>query len=214
MTRHSFLRRIAGFAALTCLLASSAVRAEDAAPAAPKPAPAPVASAPAAISDIHIVVKTSKGDIKGTIFASKVPLTAANFLNLAKKGYYDGLTFHRVIPNFMIQGGDPRGNGTGGPGYEFADEFDSSLRHSKPGIFSMANAGPGTNGSQFFITHVPTPWLDGKHSVFGEVTDGQGVVNRIAKGDKIEKIEVLDSTDALFSAQADNLAKWNATLKK
>lgn len=211
MTRHSFLRRIAGFAALTCLLASSAVRAEDAAPAAPAPSPAPVS---AAISDIHIVVKTSKGDIKGTIFASKVPLTAANFLNLAKKGYYDGLTFHRVIPNFMIQGGDPRGNGTGGPGYEFADEFDSSLRHVKPGIFSMANAGPGTNGSQFFITHVPTPWLDGKHSVFGEVTEGQGVVNRIAKGDKIEKIEVLDSTDALFAAQADNIAKWNATLKK
>lgn len=210
MTRPSFLRRLAGFAALACIAATCGLRAEEAAPAAP----APKETAPAAVSDIRIVLKTSKGDIKGTLFASKVPMTAANFLNLAKKGFYDGLTFHRVIPNFMIQGGDPEGRGTGGPGYKFADEFDASLKHAKPGIFSMANAGPGTNGSQFFITHVPTPWLDGKHSVFGEVTEGQDVVNRIAKGDKIEKIEVLDPTDALFAAQAENLKKWNAALKK
>ena len=203
MTRQSFLRRIAGFAALACLALATGCT--------PKSTPTPT---PAAISDIHIVLKTSKGDIKGTLFASKVPMTAANFLNLAKHGFYDGLTFHRVIPNFMIQGGDPEGRGTGGPGYKFADEFDASLKHSKPGIFSMANAGPGTNGSQFFITHVPTPWLDGKHSVFGEVTKGQDVVNKIVKGDKIEKIDVLDSTDALFAAQAENLAKWNAVLKK
>lgn len=171
------------------------------------------AAKPAAVKDIRVVVKTSKGDIEGTLFASKVPMTTANFLNLAKKGYYDGLTFHRVIQGFMIQGGDPQGNGTGGPGYKFGDEFDPSLKHAKPGIFSMANAGPGTNGSQFFITHVPTPHLDGKHSVFGEVTKGQDVVDKIAKGDKINKIEVLDSTDALFEAQKANLEKWNAVLK-
>ena len=191
--------------------------AEEAAPAEAKPAvvaPAPTPPAPAAITDVRIVVKTDKGDIEGVIYASKVPMTAANFLNLAKRGYYDGLTFHRVIPEFMIQGGDPRGNGTGGPGYQFADEFHPSLRHSKPGIFSMANAGPGTNGSQFFITHVATPWLDGKHSVFGAVTKGLTTVNAIAKGDKILKIEILDPTDALFAAQAENLAKWNAVLKK
>jgi peptidyl-prolyl cis-trans isomerase B (cyclophilin B) len=169
--------------------------------------------AAAAVKDIHVVLKTSKGDIEGTIFASKVPMTAANFLNLAKKGYYDGLTFHRVIAGFMIQGGDPAGNGTGGPGYKFGDEFDKSLKHSKPGIFSMANAGPGTNGSQFFITHVPTPHLDGRHSVFSEVTKGQDVVDKIAIGDKINKIEVLDSTDALFEAQKANIEKWDAVLK-
>ncbi len=177
-----------------------------------KPAEKPAAEAPAKVTDIKIKITTSKGDIEGTIFASKVPMTAANYLNLAKRGFYNGLTFHRVIPNFMIQGGDPEGRGTGGPGYKFGDEFDATLKHSKPGIFSMANSGPGTNGSQFFITHVPTAWLDGKHSVFGEVTKGLDVVNKIAGGDKITKIEILDSTDALFAAQAENLKKWNAVL--
>jgi peptidyl-prolyl cis-trans isomerase B (cyclophilin B) len=171
------------------------------------------AAKPAAIKDIRLIVKTNKGDIEGTLFASKVPMTAANFLNLAKRGYYNGITFHRVIPDFMIQGGDPTASGAGGPGYKFADEFDASLKHSKPGIFSMANAGPATNGSQFFITHVPTPHLDGRHSVFGEVTKGQDVVNKIVQGDKIEKIEILDSTDALFAAQKANIDKWNAALK-
>ena len=114
----------------------------------------------------------------------------------------------------MIQGGDPTGTGTGGPGYRFADEIDKSLRHTKPGIFSMANAGPGTNGSQFFVTHVACPHLDGKHAVFGEVTKGQDVVNAIAQGDKIAKIEVLDATDDLFAAQKANLDKWNAVLGK
>ena len=171
------------------------------------------AKAAVTVKDIKIKMVTSKGEIEATLFASKVPMTAANFLNLAKKGYYDGITFHRVIPDFMIQGGDPTATGTGGPGYKFGDEFDPSLKHNKPGIFSMANAGPGTNGSQFFITHVPTPHLDGKHSVFGEVTKGQDVVNKIVKGDKITKIEVLDSTDALFEAQKANLEKWNASLK-
>jgi len=171
------------------------------------------AKAAVTVKDIKIKMVTSKGEIEATLFASKVPMTAANFLNLAKKGYYDGITFHRVIPDFMIQGGDPTATGTGGPGYKFGDEFDPSLKHNKPGIFSMANAGPGTNGSQFFITHVPTPHLDGKHSVFGEVTKGQDVVNKIVKGDKITKIEVIDSTDALFEAQKANLEKWNASLK-
>ena len=166
------------------------------------------------MSDIRIIIKTNKGDIETTVFASKAPLTAANFLNLAKSGYYDGIVFHRVIPDFMIQGGDPTGTGMGGPGYKFEDEFAPGLKHDKPGYLSMANAGPGTNGSQFFITHVPTPWLDGKHAIFGEVTKGQDVVNAIAKGDKIEKIEILDSTDALFEAKKDRIDKWNASVKK
>jgi peptidyl-prolyl cis-trans isomerase B (cyclophilin B) len=166
------------------------------------------------MQDIRIILHTSKGNIEGTLFASKVPNTVANFLNLAKKGFYDGITFHRVIKDFMIQGGDPTGTGMGGPGYKFADEIDRSLKHNKPGIFSMANAGPNTNGSQFFITHVPTPHLDGKHAVFGEVTKGQDVVNRIEKGDKISQFEVLDSTDELFTAQASSIENWNASMKK
>ena len=170
--------------------------------------------APAKVTDIKIVVKTTKGEIEGTIFASKVPMTAANFLNLAQRGYYDGLTFHRVIPDFMIQGGDPTGTGRGGPGYRFGDEFKADLKHGKPGIFSMANAGPGTNGSQLFITHKATPWLDGRHSVFGEVTKGQEVVDAIVKGDKITGIEIKGSTEALFAAEKANLNKWNAVLDK
>ena len=166
-----------------------------------------------AMDDIRIIVKTSKGDIEGTLFASKAPITVANYLNLAKRGYYDGLTFHRVIPNFMIQGGDPDGTGGGGPGYTFEDEVKTGLKHDKPGIFSMANRGPGTNGSQFFITHVPTPWLDGKHTVFGEVTKGQDVVNAIEQGDKIVKIEILDSPDALFEAEKAKITEWNKKLK-
>ncbi len=197
----------------TLLALTTSLRAADSAPATP-PAPAPAPAAPAPVKDIRIVLHTSKGDIEGTLFATKAPMTVANYLNLASKGFYNGLTFHRVIPNFMIQGGDPLGNGTGGPGYQFADEFDASLKFSKPGLFAMANSGPATNGSQFFITHVPTPWLDGHHTIFGEVTKGQDVVNKIAVGDKITKIDLLDSPDALFKAHAANLAKWNAVLKK
>ena len=166
------------------------------------------------MTDIRIIVHTDQGQIDGTLFASKTPMTCANFLNLAKRGYYNGIKFHRVIPNFMIQGGDPTGTGSGGPGYKFGDEFHPSLKHTKPGIFSMANAGPGTNGSQFFITHVPTDWLDGKHSVFGEVTTGQDVVNAIRGGDKITSIDILDSTDDLFADQATLLTKWNAVLDR
>ncbi len=164
------------------------------------------------IEDIKITLKTDKGDIAATIFASHVPLTAANFLNLAQRGFYDGITFHRVIANFMIQGGDPDGSGMGGPGYKFEDEFTASLRHDKAGTFSMANAGPNTNGSQFFITHGPTPHLDHRHTVFGEVTEGQDVVDSIAQGDKITGIEIHDSTAALFADQADRIADWNKKL--
>ena len=166
------------------------------------------------MKDIRIIVKTDKGDIEGVLYPSKAPVTVANFLNLAKRGYYDGLIFHRVIPNFMIQGGCPERRGTGGPGYRFEDECTPELKHDKPGIFSMANAGPGTNGSQFFITHVPTPWLDGKHTVFGSVTKGQDIVNAVAQGDKIKSIEILDPTDDLFKAQSKRLEEWNAILDK
>jgi peptidyl-prolyl cis-trans isomerase B (cyclophilin B) len=166
------------------------------------------------MKDIRIIVKTDKGDIEGVLYPSKAPVTVANFLNLAKRGYYDGLKFHRVIPDFMIQGGDPTGTGSGGPGYRFEDECTPELKHDKPGIFSMANAGPGTNGSQFFVTHVPTPWLDGKHTVFGSVTKGQDIVNAVAQGDKIKSIEILDPTDDLFAAQSKRLEEWNAVLDK
>ncbi len=166
------------------------------------------------MTDIRIILKTEKGPIEATIFASKTPMTAASFLNLAKRNYYSGITFHRVIPNFMIQGGDPTGTGAGGPGYKFGDECLRELKHDKAGVFSMANAGPGTNGSQFFITHLPTPHLDGKHTVFGQVTSGQDVVNAIRGGDKIQSIEVLDSTDDLFAAEEANLSKWNKILDK
>lgn len=143
-------------------------------------------------SDMDICIKTSKGDINLTLFATKTPKTVTNFVELSKKGYYDGLLFHRVIPDFMIQGGCPDGRGSGGPGYQFADEFDPSLTHDGPGVLSMANAGPGTNGSQFFITHVETAWLDGKHTVFGKVKSeaDQTVVNDIRGGDTINTIVV------------------------
>ncbi len=126
-----------------------------------------------------VTMQTSKGTIKIQLFDDKVPNTTKNFKDLINKGFYDGLVFHRVIKDFMLQGGCPQGTGRGGPGYQFADEFDPTLKHDKPGILSMANAGPNTNGSQFFITTVPTPWLDNKHAVFGEVIEGLDVVQAI-----------------------------------
>ena len=135
-------------------------------------------------------IETNKGTIQLELYDDKVPKTVANFEKLAGEGFYDGLKFHRVIEDFMVQTGCPQGTGTGGPGYQFEDEFVADLKHDGPGVLSMANAGPNTNGSQFFITHVATPWLDGKHSVFGKVTDGQDVVNAIEQGDKMEKVTV------------------------
>ncbi len=165
------------------------------------------------VSDIKITIKTNKGDIDVTLFAAKTPVTCASFLNLAARGFYDDISFHRVIADFMIQGGDPTGTGRGGPGYRFEDEFDPQLRHDKPGILSMANAGPGTNGSQFFITHGPTPHLNNRHTVFGEVTRGQDVVDSIAQGDKIESITIHDSTDALFEKMKERIEQWNRVLE-
>lgn len=147
-------------------------------------------------------LSTDKGDIIIDLFTDKVPNTVNNFVFLARQGYYDGTIFHRVIADFMAQGGDPTGTGMGGPGYQFADEFDRSLKHDKPGVLSMANAGPDTNGSQFFITHVPTPWLDLKHSIFGQVVKGMDVVMSIPPRDpqrpqypgvKILKIDISES---------------------
>ena len=157
------------------------------------------------------VIETNKGTINIELFADQTPITCANFVNLIQKGYYDGLSFHRVISDFMIQGGCPLGTGTGGPGYKFECECKAHRRHDKPGILSMANAGPNTNGSQFFITHGPTPHLDGKHTVFGEVTEGQDIVDAIGQGDTFESIEIHDSTDALFAAHADRITEWNAS---
>ena len=145
--------------------------------------------------------KTERGDIVVELYADRVPLTVENFVNLARSGFYDGTTFHRVIGGFMAQGGDPTGTGTGGPGYQFGDEFDPSLRHDAPGILSMANAGPGTNGSQFFLTYGPTPHLDDKHSVFGKITAGMDVLRSLRErdpqrdrqdGDRIETIEITE----------------------
>ncbi|MCX5661511.1 MAG: peptidylprolyl isomerase [Planctomycetota bacterium] len=135
---------------------------------------------------------TSKGIIKVQLHADKTPKTVANFEKLAGEGFYNGLKFHRVIPDFMVQGGCPQGTGTGGPGYKFADEFHAELKHDGPGVLSMANSGPNTNGSQFFITHVATPWLDRKHSVFGKVVQGQDVVNAIKQGDTIKTLTITE----------------------
>jgi peptidyl-prolyl cis-trans isomerase B (cyclophilin B) len=159
-------------------------------------------------------IKTNKGEITLNLHAEKTPVTVANFVNLAQKGFYNGLTFHRVIADFMVQGGCPDGTGAGGPGYNFEDECTPDLRHDKPGILSMANAGPNTNGSQFFITHVPTAWLDGKHTVFGEVEgpQDQEVVNSIAQNDRIESVTIEGDTADLFEAAKSHLEKWNKIL--
>lgn len=172
-----------------------------------KPEPAPV------VKDIGIILKTDKGDIKAKMFATKAPITVASFLNLARRDYYDGLTFHRVVEDFVIQGGDPDGNGKGGPGYFLPNEIAPGLKHDKVGVFSMARKSkPDTAGSQFFITLGVADHLDGGYSIFGEVSEGLDVVEKIEVGDKIVDIKILDPTDALFKSQAANLEEWNRIL--
>ncbi len=167
-------------------------------------------------NEIFAEIETDKGTIRLKLFADEVPHTVANFVNLARRGFYNNLSFHRVIADFMIQGGCPYGTGTGGPGYDFADEFSPKLRHDKPGVLSMANAGPNTNGSQFFITHVPTAWLDGKHSIFGEVAgdEDQRVVNSIVQGDRIKTISIIGDTTDLLAKTKNQLDSWNTSLDR
>ncbi len=168
------------------------------------------------MADLKAVIETSKGTVNVTLFADKTPLTVANFVNLAQRGYYDGLNFHRVIADFMVQGGCPLGTGTGGPGYNFDDEFAADLKHDGPGVLSMANAGPGTNGSQFFITHIETGWLDGKHSVFGKVVgqEDQDVIDAIEGGDAMVSVKIEGDVDGALAACADKVAEWNKILDK
>ena len=154
---------------------------------------------------------TDRGPIRIELAADKAPLTVANFVTLAKRGFYDGLNFHRVIADFMVQGGCPEGSGRGGPGYRFEDEANNGLRHER-GVLSMANAGPNTNGSQFFITHVPCGWLDGKHTVFGKVVEGLDVVDAVRQGDLIKSVRIEGDADAVLAAKADRVAEWNRIL--
>jgi peptidyl-prolyl cis-trans isomerase B (cyclophilin B) len=165
-------------------------------------------------SNITATIATTKGNIILSLFDQEAPLTVANFVNLSNRDFYKGLKFHRVIADFMIQGGCPEGTGTGGPGYQFADEFHASLCHNKAGILSMANSGPGTNGSQFFITHGPTDWLDNKHTVFGAVSgeQDQRVVDSIAQSDEIIKITISGDLSALAQHAVEHLPTWNTAL--
>ena len=156
------------------------------------------------------IINTSKGVIEAELNDRAAPTTVANFINLAIRGFYDGLTFHRVERNFMVQGGDPLGNGSGGPGYRFAGEI--ILKHNQPGILSMANSGPGTDGSQFFLTHLATPHLDGLHSVFGKVINGQSVIYDIRRRDVINSISIQGDPTNLFKRKAEDLETWNNTL--
>jgi len=165
---------------------------------------------------LKATIDTSKGPIHLNLFEDKAPVTVASFVNLALHGFYNDLNFHRVVPNFVIQGGCPHGTGTGGPGYRFEDECTPDAKHDKPGVLSMANAGPGTNGSQFFITHTPTPHLDGRHTVFGEVVSqaDMDVVNSIEQGDAINGITIEGDSDVLLEKMADRVAEWNDVLSR
>lgn len=165
---------------------------------------------------MKVKIMTEKGDININLLPEKSPVTVANFVNLAKKGYYDGLKFHRVIDNFMAQGGDPAGTGAGGPGYQFEDEVNNGLNFSKAGKLAMANAGPGTNGSQFFVTTVPTEWLNGNHTIFGEVVsdDDLKVVKKLSNGDVMKKVVVEGDVDAFLKTQKNRVDSWNKTLKQ
>ena len=165
---------------------------------------------------MKVKIMTEKGDININLLPEKSSVTVANFVNLAKKGYYDGLKFHRVIDNFMAQGGDPTGTGAGGPGYQFEDEVDNGLNFSKSGKLAMANAGPGTNGSQFFITTVPTEWLNGHHTIFGEIVSDNDlkVVKKLTNGDIMKKVVVEGDVDSFLKTQKNRVDSWNKTLKQ
>lgn len=165
---------------------------------------------------MKVKIITAKGDVNINLLPDKSPVTVANFVNLVKKGYYDGLKFHRVIDNFMAQGGDPTGTGAGGPGYRFEDEVNNGLNFSKAGKLAMANAGPGTNGSQFFITTVPTEWLNGNHTIFGEVASEADldVVKKLSNGDVMTKVVVEGDVDAFLKTQKNRVDSWNKTLKQ
>lgn len=167
-------------------------------------------SSAASAQGLRAIIDTSKGEIVVELNARAAPTTVANFANLAMRGFYDGLTFHRLERNFMVQGGDPLGNGTGGPGYRFQGEI--VLHHNQPGIISMANSGPGTDGSQFFITHLATPHLNGLHSVFGKVVSGMPVVNQLRRKDIINSIVIEGDTAALFERRRARLDEWNSVL--
>ncbi|MBM4310399.1 MAG: peptidylprolyl isomerase [Deltaproteobacteria bacterium] len=164
--------------------------------------------------ELSAAIITNRGTINLQLFAEQAPVTVAHFVNLCRRGFYNGLNFHRVIADFMIQGGCPEGSGRGGPGYRFEDECTPALKHDSPGILSMANAGPCTNGSQFFITHVPTDWLNGKHTVFGKVVSDsdQLVVNSIQQGDTIISISIGGDAEGLLHKLSDRVSEWNKIL--
>jgi len=167
-------------------------------------------ASPSLAQDLIAVIDTSQGEIRAELNQRAAPTSVANFVNLAQRGFYDGLTFHRYVRNFMIQGGDPQGDGRGGPGYQFTGEI--ILKHNRPGILSMANSGPGTDGSQFFITHLATPHLDGLHSVFGRVIAGQNVVNQLRRRDVINSITIEGDATAVLQRRQAQLTEWNSVL--
>lgn len=162
------------------------------------------------IAELYAVVETNRGTIEFLLYKNVAPVTVSNFVNLSTRGYYDGLAFHRVIPDFMIQGGDPQGNGSGGPGYQFEDEI--AMRHNQAGILSMANSGPGTNGSQFFITHLATPHLNGLHTVFGKIFSGGELIFDIRRGDVINSITIVGDAKGFLEKKTDRVYQWNLTL--
>jgi len=177
--------------------------------------PSPTTEDTMSSNDLQAHIVTGRGTIHLRLFADQTPLTVANFVNLAVRKFYDGLTFHRVIPDFMIQGGCPEGSGRGGPGYRFEDEIVPALKHDSPGVLSMANAGPNTNGSQFFITHVATPWLDGKHTVFGHIVSGEDrdIVDQVRTGEKVGSITIRGDYAPLFEKEKARLERWNQILE-
>jgi peptidyl-prolyl cis-trans isomerase B (cyclophilin B) len=171
----------------------------------------------AMLNDIRIIIHTAKGDLEATLIPAEAPVATANFLNLARRRFYDGLIFHRVVPDFVIQGGDPAGTGRGDPGYRFENEPRKSLSHETIGVMAMANAGPDTNGSQFYVTLAPlnpahVKMLDNGYTIFGCLTKGIEIANQIAQGDKISSVTVLDPVEPLFQAEKDRLQQWNKIL--